>query len=166
MTATSAASTPRLRRLDLVAVLTRWLLGGEFLYLGAVKALHPVDFLKLVRQYDVFAGPPWLNLVAAWLPWLEIVCGLLLVLGIAVRGAAITILLLLLPLTAVVLRRAMELAVAGGIPLCSVKFDCGCGAGEVFVCGKLLENLLLAVLAAWIVYRRSHTFCLRRRLFR
>ena len=164
MTATTAASTPRLSRIDLVAVLVRWLLGGMFLYLGAVKALHPVDFLKLVRQYDVFAGPPWLNLVAAWLPWLEIVCGLLLVLGIAVRGVAIAVLVLLLPLTAVVLRRAMVLAAAGGLPLCTVKFDCGCGAGEVFVCGKLLENLLLAVLAVWIIHRRNHSFCVRPRL--
>ena len=35
---------------DTFAVLARWLLGAVFLYLGLNKALHPVEFLKLVRQ--------------------------------------------------------------------------------------------------------------------
>ena len=35
---------------ETLAVLARWLLGGLFLYMGLNKALHPVEFLKLVRQ--------------------------------------------------------------------------------------------------------------------
>ena len=41
------------RALDLFAVLARWLLGVMFIYMGLNKALHPVDFLKLVRQYEI-----------------------------------------------------------------------------------------------------------------
>ena len=38
---------------EMAAVLARWLLGAAFLYTGLSKALHPVDFLKLLRQYDL-----------------------------------------------------------------------------------------------------------------
>jgi hypothetical protein len=32
-----------------------------------------------------------------------------------------------------------------------VKFDCGCGAGEVLACHKLVENCLLMALSAWLL---------------
>ena len=35
---------------NLTGVLARWILGGSYVYMGAMKALHPVEFLKLVRQ--------------------------------------------------------------------------------------------------------------------
>ena len=31
-----------------LALLARWILGGIFVYMGLVKAAHPVDFLKLL----------------------------------------------------------------------------------------------------------------------
>ena len=37
------------------------------------------------------------------------------------------------------------------LPLCAVKFDCGCGTGEEFVCHKLLENFLLMGLSCWLL---------------
>src|SRR5262245_8673852 len=150
--------------LDKATVLVRWVLGGVFLYFGLVKALHPVDFLKLVRQYDVFEGPPGLNLVAICLPWLEAFCGLLLLAGVAVRGTAVTVVCMLAPLTLLVLHRAWLLSETHGVPLCAIKFDCGCGAGEVFVCPKLLENLVLIGFGCWVSRRRNHRLCLRSRL--
>ena len=150
--------------MDKATVLVRWLLGAVFVYFGLVKALHPVDFLKLVRQYDVLAGPPWLNAVAICLPWLEAFCGLMLLAGIAVRGTAVTIVCMLAPLTLLVLRRAWLLSEAHGVPFCAIKFDCGCGAGEVFVCPKLWENLALIAIGVWVSRRRNHRLCLRSRL--
>ena len=44
--------------LNVSAVLARWVLGAVFLYMGLNKALHPVDFLKLLRQYDIVAKLP------------------------------------------------------------------------------------------------------------
>ena len=35
----------------------RWLLGAVFIYTGFEKALDPVSFLKLVRQYDLVQTP-------------------------------------------------------------------------------------------------------------
>lgn len=146
-------------------VLARWVLGGLYVYMGLSKALDPVGFLKLVRQYRLVSDPLALNLIAAALPWFEVCCGLLLVLGVAVRGTALVSALMLPPFTALVLRRALELQVAAGLPFCAIKFDCGCGAGEVFICWKLAENTLLFALSVWLVLSASGTLCLRHSLF-
>ena len=160
MTADALASE-RLRASDLLAVLARYVLGALFIYMGLNKALHSVEFLKLVRQYDVLHHPLGLNLVASALPWFEVFCGLLLVLGIAVRGTAVMVVTMLVPFTVLVLLRALDIYKAGGQPFCAIKFDCGCGAGEVFICRKLAENLLLAGIAVGLVFWRRNRLCLR-----
>ena len=150
---------------NLFTVLSRWLLGAVFLYLGLTKALHPVDFLKLLRQYDVTQYPLLLNSLAALLPWFEIFCGLLLLAGVAVRGTALTLTLMLITFTLLVWHRALQLQVALHIPFCAVKFDCGCGTGEEFICSKLVGNFLFTALSAWLLTGRGKQFCLRYSLF-
>lgn len=150
-----------LRALDLLAVGARLLLAVVFLYLGLSKALHPIEFLKLVRQYGVLTDPLLLNLVSALLPWFEVFCGLLLLLGVAVRGAALLLVAMIVPFSALIFLRAWSLGAAGGLPLCAVRFDCGCGGGEVLACRKLAENTGLALLAAWLVWHPRLRFCLR-----
>lgn len=137
------------KRLDIVAVLARWFLGGIFIYMGLVKALDPVTFLKLVREYEMVGNPLLLNLIASVLPWFEVFCGVLLLTGVAVRGSALMLLGMLIPFTLIVLKRALAIASAEGILFCAVKFNCGCGGGDVYICQKLIENtgfMLLALL--------------------
>jgi uncharacterized membrane protein YphA (DoxX/SURF4 family) len=149
------------KAIDLGAVAARWLLGALFVYMGLKKGLDPVSFLKLVRQYDMVQTPFLLNSISATLPWFEVFCGVLLLAGIAVRGTALTLACVLIPFTAVVWHRALVLQATRGVPFCAVKFDCGCGAGEVFICGKLLENAGLILLAFWLLAGRGRTFALR-----
>lgn len=144
--------------------LVRWLLGALFLYMGMSKALHPVDFLKLLRQYDLFQSHLPLNLIAATLPWFEAFCGLLLITGVAVRGTALTLVMMLVPFSTMVARRALAIHAGGDMPFCAIKFDCGCGAGEVFICGKLVENSLLTLLSVSLVWSRDSFLCLRHSL--
>ena len=154
--------TSRVRSVaDVSAVLARWLVGAAFLYMGLNKALDPVDFLKLLRQYDLTQSSLLLNSLAAALPWFEVFCGLLLLLGIAVRGTALTLLFMLLPFTALVLHRALLLQSALSIPFCAVQFDCGCGSGTEFICDKLLENFLLILLAGWLLAGHGRQLSLR-----
>lgn len=160
-TATEAPPATRIRAAEIAAVGARWLLGALFIYLGLSKALHPVEFLKLVRQYDALQHHLLLNIVASALPWFEIFCGLLLVLGVAVRGAALLSIAMLVPFTLLILQRALGIQEARGLPFCAIKFDCGCGAGEVFICRKLAENTLLAALSLWLIFWRHHVVALR-----
>jgi len=142
---------------DVATVLIRWALGALFVYMGLTKALQPVDFLKLVHQYDVVKNYWLLNAIAGALPWFEVFCGLLLLAGLAVRGTALWLVLMLVPFTWIVFQRALSMQAALHIPFCAVKFDCGCGNGEVFICRKLTENFTLLALSIWLLfaYRRK-----------
>jgi len=136
---------------DLLAILARWFLAVVFIYMGLSKALEPEQFLKLTRQYNLMSSPLLLNSVAATLPWFEIFCGILLLAGIAVRGTALVLIAMLVPFTVVVLKRALAIASAKSIAFCAVKFDCGCGGGEVLICHKLVENSFLILLACGLL---------------
>jgi uncharacterized membrane protein YphA (DoxX/SURF4 family) len=148
---------------EYVRLALRWVIGGMFIYMGLSKALHPVEFLKLVRQYEMVQQPWLLNSIAAILPWFEVFCGALLVTGVLRRGAALVTVLMLVPFTFLVARRAFAIHAGQGTPFCDIKFDCGCGAGEVVICHKLVENGLLTVGALWLAIRPDRLLVLGRR---
>jgi hypothetical protein len=102
--------------------------------------------------------------MVAVLPWFEIFCGLLLLAGVAVRGTAVMLILMLVPFTFLVFRRALAVQSALDIPFCMVKFDCGCGTGEVFICRKLLENFLFIVFSGWLLAGYGRKLCVRHTL--
>ena len=160
-----------LGRLDQTGVpllLTRLVLGGMLVWLGTAKiADDPVTFLKLMRQYRVLDEQQHyysMNLVAVVLPWIETVCGVALLLGVAVRGAGTLSASMLALFTPMILTRGLELYQAGSVSFCGVNFDCGCGAGVVFLCNKLLENCGLFLLSMVAIVSRSRKFCLSRLL--
>lgn len=95
----------------------------------------------------MLTGSVALNLIAAVLPWVEILCGLLLMAGFALRGAALLMFVMLLGFTLVVAGRAFEIYRAGALAFCAIRFDCGCGSGDVLICAKLIENAALSLLA-------------------
>ena len=118
---------------------------------GHRESVHPIDFLKLIREYQTFDNHLALNAIAGLLPWFEIFCGLLLVAGVAVRATALVTLVMLIPFTVLVFLRAKAIAHDQGIWFCAVKFNCGCGGGEMLICQKLVENAGLMLLAeCWL----------------
>jgi hypothetical protein len=152
---------------EAAALAARWWLGCVYIFMGLHKAFpHPEYFLKLVRQYDMVTAPWLLNSIGAALPWFEVFCGMLLLLGVAVRGVALNSVLMLIPFSLVVLKRALTIAATTGQPFCAVKFDCGCGAGEVYICHKLVENTVLLLLSLWLLSGRGSRFSLRFHLLR
>ncbi len=142
------------------AVLARIALGVVFIYLGVAKAVDPVAFLKLVRQFGVLESPPALNVIAAVLPWFEVFSGMLLLLGVKPRATASVQFVMLAGFTVLVLARAIAIYRSGGVPFCAVKFDCGCGTGEVLICMKLAENAGLLVLAGLVAAVPTKALCL------
>ena len=71
---------------------------------------------------------------------------------------------LLAAFTFVVSVRAVAMHQAGDIPFCAIKFNCGCGGGEVMICRKLLENGALILLSIVACTRQAARFCLRHQL--
>ncbi len=67
-----------------------WIIGlivaGIFIYAGAIKALDPVQFANDIDNYKILPWPISVAL-AFYLPWLEIFCGVALVVRLLYRGA-------------------------------------------------------------------------------
>jgi len=73
----------------------RWFLGITFIYASFHKILSPADFAKIVYGYNLFPEIS-INLIAIIIPFLELISGLALIIGIYPRSAAIIINILLL----------------------------------------------------------------------
>lgn len=100
-------------------LLARVVLGGLFVYAGALKLIDPVAFAAAVDNYRLIS-PPYTELVAAWLPALEVLCGAALLLGVFLRPAT-----MVLGLLNLVFMAALVAAAARGLDI-----DCGCfGSG-------------------------------------
>ena len=128
-----------------------------------MKAIDPVDFLKVVRQYQMLPESPayYINATAIVLPWLEIVCGLVLVLGAWLRGSAILIAGMLVVFMPAILVRTLGMMKADPtLSFFHVEFDCGCGTGVEIIWIKFLKNTGLLILAAMVLFSRTHLLCL------
>lgn len=137
------------RVLDGIGTLARLGLAAVWLVAGTIKASDAGQTYVAVRAYDVLplatVGP-----VAAVLPWLELALGLLLLVGLGVRTAAIVSVALLLVFVAGVVQ-----AWARGLAI-----DCGCFGGggavdpDATAYGlELLRDTGFLVLAGWLVAR-------------
>lgn len=152
---------------DILSVIARWGLGVLFIYMGLNKALHPVEFLKIVRQYEMVSSPFVLNSIAAALPWFEVFCGLLMLAGVAVRGTSLMLVVMLVPFTLAVLNRALGIYhSATALAFCAIKFDCGCGTGEEYICQKVAQNSGLILLSLWLLIGKGRQFSLKYDLLR
>ena len=94
----------------------RWLLGGIFIWAALGKIANPQEFLANLYDYRIPAPEFMLRLVAVGLPWLELVCGLALLIGVWQESTLGVILLLL-----VIFLLATGQAWARGLDI-----DCGC----------------------------------------
>lgn len=72
----------------------RFILGQLFILASFDKILHPAAFADAVANYQILPGA-LVAPVAVLLPWVELVCGLALVLKVLVRGAGLILLILM-----------------------------------------------------------------------
>ena len=73
-----------------IELAARWILGLTFIYASYHKILVPADFAKIVYGYDLFPNGA-INLIAIVLPFIELIAGLALILGIYPPSAALII---------------------------------------------------------------------------
>lgn len=151
----------RARGLDLVGLLARLVLGIVLIVAGGLKVGNPRGSARAVQAYEVMpfdiAG-----YVGYALPWIEVIVGALLVLGLFTR---VTGLIAALLMGAFVVGIAQ--AWARGLTI-----DCGCfgGGGEVAADEtrygrEIARDLLFAVCGAWLVVRPRTTYSLDQLLF-
>lgn len=97
------------------AMALRVALGAVFIYAAIPKIADPVAFAGSVAAYRVLPYF-WNYAAAAVLPFLELICGMLLILGVRVRTGAIIIAAM-----NVVFMAALASAMVRGLDI-----DCGC----------------------------------------
>jgi uncharacterized membrane protein YphA (DoxX/SURF4 family) len=80
--------------------LLRWFLGLLFVWAAVSHLANPVESLGSIYAYQLSFPESWLKLAAVVLPWIELMCGLLLLVNVwpetaLVGTAALTVLFLL-----------------------------------------------------------------------
>ena len=73
-----------------IELAARWIIGITFIYASYHKIFAPADFAKIVYGYDLFPYDS-INLIAIILPFIELIAGLALILGIYPRSAMLII---------------------------------------------------------------------------
>lgn len=127
------------------------IIGGIFIYAGGMKIFDPAGFANDIDNYKILPWPLTVRL-AFYLPWLEILCGLAVILGVLYRGG----LLILTMLTSIFII-ASVIAKARGLDI-----SCGCfghaSKDWSFTTHLALDfAILIALSALWISNRTSAT---------
>jgi putative oxidoreductase len=124
----------------------RIVVGLVFIYASIDKIADPAYFAVTIQHYQLLPNLT-INLVAIILPWLELICGVLLVAGIWHRSAALIISFLLITfiiaITSVIIR--------------GLDIDCGCfGSDTSANWARIVEDLFMLTFSVQIiVYPRS-----------
>ncbi len=93
----------------------RVLIGGIFIAAGLAKISDPVRFLLTLREFDLFPEIT-VRFLAIYLPWLEFLLGLFLMLGLLYRTSSLLL---------IVLNAMFGIAIAS-VMLRGMEIDCGC----------------------------------------
>ncbi len=135
----------------------RLFLAAIFIYAAVQKIGKPLLFAEEIHSYSVVGYGTPLYLMAVILPWLELICGISLVTGVFIRGAAL-ILLGFNALFLIVIAKRTVGFMHEGTPFLKVYFDCGCGFGATFAWKKLLEDSVYFILAMVLLFAPLYRF--------
>ena len=126
-------------------VVVRILLGSVFLWASIDKIIDPASFARDIANYHVV--PYGLeNMIAIFLPWLELFIGLSLIFGFMVDGASLISGVLLILFILIIFQATMR----------GFNIECGCGLKEGDLVGwrKIFEDIVF-LLGAYLVYKRK-----------
>ncbi len=127
-----------------VSLIARILLGAVFIYASLDKIRYPEPFAQNIAGYDILPMS-LVNIAAIWLPWLELVGGAMLVIGIWVRSNAMIMCFLLMAFIV-----ALISAIVRGLDI-----SCGCfevGDSESMIgWRRVVEDAGLLILSLWLM---------------
>ena len=140
-----------------IFLMCRLILGGVFIYASVDKILHPAAFAEAVYNYKILPDA-LVNLTAIILPWLELILGVFLILGLWLPGAALLSNLLLLTFFG-----ALVFNLARGLDI-----HCGCFSTSqeatlnLCMCLHIIRDGIFLLLGFYLL---SHIFFEKRRSF-
>jgi putative oxidoreductase len=132
----------------------RLLIGGLFIYASIYKILDPPSFAASIRNYMILPAG-WSNVAAMTLPWIELVAGALLVLGVQTRPSGFLTTCML-----AVFFGAIVYAYSIGLDI-----DCGCFSSAASSLGRvgpydIVRDAALFGISLFIVVKDTGDFSL------
>ena len=132
----------------------RLLLGVVFIYASIDKIGKPEGFAQAIYNYRMMPHVA-INLMAIVMPWLELVCGILVIIGLFLRGSALLIGFMLLVFVV-----AISFALVRGLDI-----SCGCfrvEGGHALAADLLVRDVLMLIAAGIVVAFGGSSLALRR----
>ncbi len=129
-----------------VQLICRLILGGVFIYAGATKITHLHELARIIHNYKIL--PESLVYISAVImPWVEILTGFSLIVGVYKKASASIITGMLLVFIVAISFNLMR----------GLNFDCGCfstaaTSGGSDPVGLLIRDLLLLIPGAIIIF--------------
>ncbi len=140
---------------DYLTMLFRLIVGGVFLYASYYKIIEPMSFAKSIWYYHMVPGS-LINLIALILPWLELVTGIFVIVGIWYRGSV-----LWLNIMVIIFMIALISAIARNLSI-----DCGCFKASEGATDSAWQSLWfdvgLLVLTVQLWFSRSKAWMLQK----
>ncbi len=136
-----------------VTLLLRVIMGLLFIYSGIFKAVNPENFSIAIHNYDIL-GEAMVPYTALIIPWIEMITGVLLVIGWKIKPASLILTLLMMVFTA-----AIALNVIRGR-----SFDCGCfelnifGISETVSISLVIRDLLFTGILLLVFAAKNYPF--------
>ncbi len=128
---------------EYLALVVRIYIGSIFIYASMSKITDPAVFAENIAVYRIM--PYWgLNLTAVILPWLELICGFLLIIGLRTRATALILAGLLFMFTIFVIINIFR----------GSHFSCGCfdEVGEPIGWAKVAQNTTWFIMTIMIFF--------------
>lgn len=138
-----------------VVLVIRLVLGFVFIYASIDKIAHPAEFAQSIYNYRML--PHWaINLMALVMPWLELICGVLIAVGVFLRGSSFMIGVML-----AVFIIAISSALVRGLDI-----SCGCFStqgGHGVAVDLLVRDVLMLAGAAIVMFLGTSALSVRAR---
>jgi putative oxidoreductase len=137
---------------DYLILILRFVLGFFFIFAALGKIVDPLTFSKEIGNYQIL---PFfsLNILALFLPWIELISGFMLIFGINLKSNSIIIGGLLFVFIVAVLSAMMR----------GLNINCGCISNKIVIVGwgKILENTGLLIVSLILFFTESKRFSFR-----
>ena len=133
---------------SILILLVRVLLGGLFIVASLDKIVDPYAFTTSILNYKVIDST-FATATATFLPWLELLCGIGLILGLYPRGSLLLITAMLIVFTILVASALFR----------GFDISCGCFSQDPNASKigyqKILENCGMIVLGIYLMFAKN-----------
>ncbi|MCG7438577.1 MULTISPECIES: MauE/DoxX family redox-associated membrane protein [Corynebacterium] len=141
-----------------ISAIARFGLAAVWLWSGTVKLLNPLDSRQAIAAYELLPGG-MIDFLAVALPAVELILGLMLLIGVFLRWAAVASSIILVGFIV-----GVGSAWARGLSI-----DCGCfggggydaDAGPASYLTSIGRDLVFLAMAAWTAWRPFERFAVR-----